>query len=78
VVVAGYFFKGGLTLYMQIFQGAKMSLFSYRYSLAFICIIEHPSFGGGANGGANFSVWGTISPKPHPLEPPLIIGPEMT
>jgi len=55
VAVAGYFLSGGLTLYSQIFQGAKMSLFSYI--LPFLCI-EHRSFWNfwGAIGGANFSV----------------------
>jgi len=42
VAFAGYFLEGVLTLYTQIFQGAKMSWFSY--SLADLCIIEHLHF----------------------------------
>jgi len=40
VAVAGYIFRGGggLTLYIQIFQGANMSLF--RYSFAFLCWVK--------------------------------------
>jgi len=47
VAAAGYIFMG-VTLYIHIFQGAKMSLFSY--SLAFLCM-KHGSFGGGWGGG---------------------------
>jgi len=42
------FFWGKLTLYIHIFQGAKMSLISY--SIAFSCM-DHLLFGG-AIGGA--------------------------
>jgi len=64
------FFRAGRRanfIYMQIFQGAKMSLFSY--SLAFI-FMEHRSFWG-AIGAANFSVGGDIAPLKPPLKPPL-------
>jgi len=50
---------GGLTLYIQFFQGAKMSLFRYR--LAFVFMKPR------SIGGANFRGWGAIAPtKPSP------------
>jgi len=58
--------EGGLTLSMQIFQVAKMSLFSYI--LAFICMdsMEHRSFGGGGAFGGGTSAFGiAISPPPR-------------
>jgi len=44
VAIAGYFLGEGLTLYIHIFPGARMSLFNY--SLAFLCK-EHLHLGGG-------------------------------
>jgi len=46
------FLGGGLTLYIPIFQGAKISLFSYIIviNLAFL-YMDHRSFWGGAIGG---------------------------
>jgi len=43
------FFYGGLTLYIQNFQGAKFSLFSYN--LAFICMKHRSVLGGGGGKG---------------------------
>jgi len=43
MAVAG-FFLGWLTLYLAIFQGAKILLFCY--SVAFLCIKQLPFWGG--------------------------------
>jgi len=60
VVVAGYLLGGGgLTLYLQIIQGAKMFLSSY--SLSCLCM-ERLQFGGGGAIGANFCVCGLLNP----------------
>jgi len=71
--VSVYYFRGGgLTWYIQILQGAKMSLFSN--SLAFLCK-EHLCFflSGGAIGGTNLNIWedGGYSPPSLHLEPQL-------
>jgi len=71
--VAGYIFRGRgrLTLYLQIIQGAKMSLFRSSYSLAFF--MYGATFVWVRGGG----YWGLTSafvgycPPSHPLEPPL-------
>jgi len=60
VAVAGYFLRVGLILYFLIFQGTKMSLFSYS-AIAFLCM-DHLRFWGAIEGVGNFSDWGGIAP----------------
>jgi len=62
------FFRGwGLTLYIHIFQGAKMSLFSYSFAF---CVWNIFVFGGLLR-GLTSAIGGYYSPPSHPLEPPL-------
>jgi len=53
----------GLTLYIKIIHGSKMSLF--RFSLAFLCMV-HRSIGEGGLLGGYFQSLGSYSPPNHP------------
>jgi len=67
VVVGGYLFRGrGLTLYLQIIQGAKMSLFTYGLAVLFLCMEQLFVLEMEAIGGKYLRLGGYWPPSQHP------------